>query len=210
MKCVIYARVSSKEREKEGFSIPAQQKLLREYAAKQGIKVAQEFTDVETAKTAGRAQFGKMVEYLKVHLDVKIILVEKTDRLYRNFRDYLLLEDLNIEIHLVKENEIISKDSRSHAKFIHGIKVLMAKNYIDNLSEEVKKGCGRKRNKGNGLIRHHWDMSITRRPIWWKSTQRRPYWSEGFSNFTPPASIRYHRCETSLILLVSKREAGKD
>ena len=30
---VIYARVSSKEQEKEGFSIPAQLKLLKEYAA---------------------------------------------------------------------------------------------------------------------------------------------------------------------------------
>ena len=31
---VIYARVSSKEQEREGFSIPAQLKLLREYAQK--------------------------------------------------------------------------------------------------------------------------------------------------------------------------------
>ena len=29
---VVYARVSSKEQEKEGFSIPAQLKLLRDYA----------------------------------------------------------------------------------------------------------------------------------------------------------------------------------
>ena len=29
---------------------------------------------------------------------------------------------------------------RSSEKFMHGIKVLMAKNYIDNLSEEIKKG----------------------------------------------------------------------
>ena len=30
---MIYARVSSKEQEKEGFSIPAQLKLLKDYAA---------------------------------------------------------------------------------------------------------------------------------------------------------------------------------
>jgi hypothetical protein len=30
---VVYARVSSKEQEKEGFSIPVQLKLLKEYAA---------------------------------------------------------------------------------------------------------------------------------------------------------------------------------
>ena len=149
MKAVLYARVSSKEQEKEGFSIPAQQNLLREYARKLKIQVACEFTDVETAKAAGRTQFGKMIEFLAVNQTIKIILVEKTDRLYRNFRDYVLLEDLGLEIHLVKENDVISKDSRSHTKFIHGIKVLMAKNYIDNLSEEVKKGMCEKAEQGD-------------------------------------------------------------
>ena len=33
-KAVIYARVSSKDQEKEGFSIPSQLRLLREYATK--------------------------------------------------------------------------------------------------------------------------------------------------------------------------------
>jgi site-specific DNA recombinase len=149
MKCVVYARVSSKEQEKEGFSIPAQQKLLREYAGRMHFEILAKFTDVETAKAAGRIQFGKMVSYLREHPDIKAILVEKTDRLYRNFRDYVLLEDLDVEIHLVKENETISKNSRSHAKFIHGIKVLMAKNFIDNLSEEVKKGMREKAEQGD-------------------------------------------------------------
>src|SRR5271167_1539471 len=81
---VIYARVSSKEQEKEGFSIPAQLKLLKEYAAVQGFSVTQEYVDVETAKQAGRAAFGQMVAYLKAHQAVRALLVEKTDRLYRN------------------------------------------------------------------------------------------------------------------------------
>ena len=49
------------------------------------------------------------------------------------------------EVYLVKDNVILSKDSRSHEKFMHGIKVLMAKNYIENLSEEVRKGSTRRR-----------------------------------------------------------------
>jgi len=63
-----------------------------------------------------------------------------TDRLYRNLKDYITMDELNVEIHMVKENEILSRSSRSAQKFMHGIRVLMAKNYIDNLSEEVKKG----------------------------------------------------------------------
>src|SRR5581483_11051165 len=37
---------------------------------------------------------------------------------------------------------------RSSEKFMHGIKVLMAKNYIDNLSEETKKGMLEKARQG--------------------------------------------------------------
>jgi DNA invertase Pin-like site-specific DNA recombinase len=56
---VIYARVSSKEQEVEGFSIPAQLDLLRDYAGKQGMKAVQEFVDVESASTSGRTGFGQ-------------------------------------------------------------------------------------------------------------------------------------------------------
>ena len=50
---VIYSRVSSKEQEKEGYSIPAQLKLLKDYAVTNGLSVAQEYVDVETAKQTG-------------------------------------------------------------------------------------------------------------------------------------------------------------
>ena len=44
-KAAIYARVSSKEQEKEGFSIPAQLKLLTAYAAEKGFSVVQQYVD---------------------------------------------------------------------------------------------------------------------------------------------------------------------
>ena len=62
---VLYARVSSKEQEKEGYSIPAQLRLLREYALQHEFIVIQEFVDVETAKRSGRSAFTSMLEYLK-------------------------------------------------------------------------------------------------------------------------------------------------
>ncbi len=74
--------------------------------------------------------------------------MEKTDRLYRNFRDCVTLEDLDVEIHLPKEGQIISKDSKSQSKLMHGIHVVMAKNYIENLREEVKKGMREKAEQG--------------------------------------------------------------
>ncbi|MFT3941568.1 recombinase family protein [Rhodopseudomonas sp.] len=147
-KALSYARVSSKEQEKEGFSIPAQQKLLQAYADQNGIVVEREFVDVETAKHTGRQNFEEMVRYLKRHEAVRLVLVEKTDRLYRNLKDWVTLDELDIEIHLIKEGVVLSRESKSSEKFVHGIKVLMAKNYIDNLSEEARKGQQEKAEQG--------------------------------------------------------------
>lgn len=145
---VIYARVSSKEQEKEGYSIPAQLKLLKEYAARERLSAVQEYVDVETAKQTGRNNFSEMVAFLRANTRVRIILVEKTDRLYRNLKDWVMLDELDVEIHLVKEGAILSRNSKSSEKFMHGIKVLMAKNYIDNLSEETRKGMLEKAEQG--------------------------------------------------------------
>jgi len=147
-RAVLYSRVSSKEQEREGFSIPAQLKLLREYAFHHEFSIATEFIDIETAKTSGRQKFDEMVQFLTKNRGCRIVLVEKTDRLYRNFRDAVTLEDLDVEIHLVKEGQIISKDARSQAKLIHGIQLVLSRNYIENLREEVKKGMREKAEQG--------------------------------------------------------------
>ena len=148
-RAVLYARVSSKEQEKEGFSIPAQEKLLEGYAHENGFRLEARYVDVETAKRAGRPGFAEMVALLRKNPKCRVLIVEKTDRLYRNFKDYVTLDEIEgLEIHLVKEGTVISQDSRSSEKFIHGIKVLMAKNYIDNLSEETRKGMTEKASQG--------------------------------------------------------------
>src|SRR5712692_3641063 len=145
---VLYARVSSKEQEREGFSIPAQLKLLREYASRNEFHLAEEFVDIETAKNPGRQGFGEMVRFFAKTTDCRIVLVEKTDRLYRNFRDAVTLEDLDLEIHLVKEGQIISRQAKSQTKLIHGMQLVLARNYIENLREEVKKGMREKAEQG--------------------------------------------------------------
>ncbi|MFC0149548.1 recombinase family protein [Sphingobium scionense] len=147
-KAVLYARVSTAEQEKEGFSIDAQVALIREYAERMGFVVAQQYVDVETAKKTGRTQFEAMLKYLRSHPGVRHLLVEKTDRLYRNIKDWVTLDGFDIELHLVKEGTVLSRDSRSSEKFMHGIKVLMAKNYVDNLSEEARKGMLEKAKQG--------------------------------------------------------------
>lgn len=178
IKAVGYARVSTKDQEREGYSIPSQKKLIQEYAEKNGFELVRIFCESETAKVAGRNQFNSMLEFFNLNADVKVLLVEKTDRIYRNLKDYTTLdpETRGLTMHLIKENEILGKDSRSHQKFIHGIKVLMAKNYSDNLSEEVKKGMLEKYNNNiwptvapvgymNNRVTHNIDLDLTRAPL---------------------------------------------
>ena len=153
-KVVIYARVSSEEQKKGGFSTPAQLKLLQEYASKNDFTVVGEYEDTETAKVTGRTQFNEMVKFLQKEGQsskenrCRTLLVEKTDRLYRNLKDYIVAEDLEIEIHFVKEGVVLSPNSHSSEKLMHLIKVGMAKAYVENLGEEIKKGMHEKAAQG--------------------------------------------------------------
>ncbi|ABF42963.1 Recombinase [Candidatus Koribacter versatilis Ellin345] len=148
MDAVIYARVSSREQQQEGFSIQSQQRSCRAYATKNGFRITREFIDVESAKQSGRKHFGEMVDFLKRTKNPVCLLVEKMDRLCRNFDDLGLLEKLGTEIHFVKTGTVHSKNAKAQTKFMHGIEVVSAKFYSDNLREEVIKGMREKAEQG--------------------------------------------------------------
>ena len=148
---VLYGRVSSREQD-QGFSTDAQLRLLRESAGREKVKVVKEFTDVETAGKIGRPGFGEMLAFLKSRPDIKHLFCEKTDRLSRNLKDRAVLRDLIKEegliIRLVKEGVELSKDAHSHAWLVFNIMGALAESYLDNLSEEVKKGQLEKATQG--------------------------------------------------------------
>ncbi len=131
---------------------------------------------METAKITGRKQFGEMVRFFRENPNCRVAIVEKTDRLYRNFRDCVTLEDLEVEIHLPKEGQVISKDAKSQAKLVHGIQVVIARNYIENLREEVRKGMREKAEQGiypsrpplgycNNKLEHTIEVDAKKAPI---------------------------------------------
>ena len=62
--------------------------------------------------------------------------------------DYATVDELGVTIHFVKDGTILSADSKSSEQFIHGIKVLMARNYSQNLGEETLKGMLQKAKSG--------------------------------------------------------------
>jgi hypothetical protein len=48
-----------------------------------------------------------MVAYLKTHRSVRVMLVEKTDRLYRNLKDWVTVDELDVEMHFPKEGVVL-------------------------------------------------------------------------------------------------------
>lgn len=145
MKTVLFCRVSSKEQEVEGFSLASQEKLLTEYAEKQNLQIAKVFSISESASgKKQRENFHKMLEFINKN-GIQVIVCEKVDRLTRNLRDAVDINEwinnnCERQVHFVKENVVLNKDSKSNEKFIWNIKVSVAQYYIDNLSEEVRKG----------------------------------------------------------------------
>jgi site-specific DNA recombinase len=144
-KTLIFCRVSSREQEESGYSLPAQRKLLEEYTNRLDLNVVKVFSISESAGgNKQRKIFNEMLSYLEANR-IEALIVEKTDRLSRNLKDAVAINDwvakkAENQVHFVKENFILSRDSRSNEKFIWNIKVTVAQLYIDNLSEEVKKG----------------------------------------------------------------------
>lgn len=143
MECVQYIRVSSEEQSKGG-SLGAQEREGGEYIKKMEFSLIAEFKDVETAKSSGREDFSSMLIFLKKCKKPVVLVVEKTDRLYRNYEDMVAVQKLvrsnGHEVHLYKEGEILNKETKSHTWLVHYFKVAMATNYVENLSEEIKKG----------------------------------------------------------------------
>ncbi len=145
MKAVLFCRVSSRDQEDSGYSLPSQEKLLKEYAQRKDFDIAKIFSISESA--SGRYQrktFNEMLDYVKKNA-INVIICEKVDRLTRNLKDAVCInewikENPERQVHFVKENCVLTNESRSNEKFIWNIKVSVAQYYIDNLSEEVKKG----------------------------------------------------------------------
>jgi site-specific DNA recombinase len=153
MKAVIYARVSSKEQEDTGYSLEAQEKLLRDYANQKDFELVKIYKVTESASGKQvRKTFHEMMQYV-VKNDISLIICEKIDRLTRNLKDAATASDWISEgesrqIHFIKESFVVSKQTKAHECLVWDMKVAIARFYTNNLSEEVKKGQKEKTSQG--------------------------------------------------------------
>ena len=139
---VILARVSS-EKQERGASIDAQIETIYNYCEAKGLNIIKEFIITESSTRGDRKQYHEMLKFVFSCKQKIAIVVNCVDRLQRSYKDTPVLDDLRkdgkIEVHFLKENLILSKDSRGMDILFWNMCVLMANCYILSLSDNVKR-----------------------------------------------------------------------
>lgn len=136
----LYARVSS-EMQVEGFSIDAQLRIMREFAADQRWEIVREYVEEGfTAENDDRPQFQILLRDAKLRL-FDGLLVHKLDRLYRNLTQLLdLVSQLEINgITLISVTERVDFSTPSGKMLLTNIGMI-SEFYLNNLREETVKG----------------------------------------------------------------------
>lgn len=149
---VAYARVSTKDQERTGHTLPMQSKNMLEYAQKRGLQIVKDFVVAESASKRDRVFYQGMWVYLGQHPEIKHIIFEEIDRFTRNDKDKVDLSDRvnnnGYVAHFVMEKLTLDKETSPNDIFLFDILAAKAKNYSQALSQKVKKGQMGKLSKG--------------------------------------------------------------
>ncbi len=154
IQCVLYARKSTEEDDQQIMSIEAQLFELREFAERERIEIVKEFTEAKSAKTPGREEFAKMIEFIETSKKPLGILAWHPDRLARNSVDGGKI------IYLVDINRIATLrfpqfwfEPTPQGKFMLQVAFGQSKYFSDNLVENVKRGIRQKLRRGEWLTK---------------------------------------------------------
>ena len=154
MQAVLLARVSSTEQQ-EGHSLAAQLDRLHAYCLRKNLDVIQEFTLVESSTRGERPEFQKMIAYIKKQHQKVALVCDKVDRLQRSFREVPILEQLRksnkLVLHFVSENQILDAEANNSQIMAYQIFVMMAENYTNCISDNVKRSFEKKIKEGSIL-----------------------------------------------------------
>ncbi len=155
MKAIIFARVSSREQE-EGYSLDAQIAKLNIYCTQKGFEAFSEYKIVESSTKGERKQFNEMLDLVvsqsKKDNSPVALIIDKIDRLMRNFTDYpRIIELVNsgyCELHFVGENSVIDKNSNSMQKMFLQFGVMLAESYVNAMTDNIKRSIDYKVKNG--------------------------------------------------------------
>ena len=144
----IYCRKSTESEEKQVLSIDSQVKELGQLCDRQGIVPSDVLTESKSAKGPGRPIFNDLLKKVSAGA-VRGIVCWKLDRLARNPIDGSALV---WALDQGKLTEIVTPTgtfrNNSNDKFLMQLEFGMAKKYVDDLSDNVKRGNRAKLEKG--------------------------------------------------------------
>lgn len=147
---IALARVSSREQEREGFSLDVQVDALTRYAERQRGRIVKLFRVAETAsKTDERKAFKELLAYARENARrLDGILVYKIDRAARNLFDYVELERLE-SVHGVPLIAVSQPTENTPAGRMHRrVLASMASFYTEQQSLDVTEGLARRAQSG--------------------------------------------------------------
>lgn len=143
---VALARVSSREQEREGFSLDVQEEALQRHADRNGGEIVQLYRIAETAsKHTERKTFKELLAYVQEHArSLSGALFYKVDRAARNLFDYVELErleaDWGVPVVYVAQPTENSPAGRMQRRILAN----MASFYTEQQSVDVKEGQERR------------------------------------------------------------------
>ena len=147
---VALARVSSREQEREGFSLEVQESALQNYAQRTGGEIVKLFRLAETAsKRESRKAFRELLAYAREQAaELDGVLFYKVDRAARNLFDYVELERLEAE-HGVPVVYVAQPTENTPAgRMQRRILANMATFYTEQQSVDVCEGLARRVQSG--------------------------------------------------------------
>ena len=137
---------------RKGQSIPAQVKRLREYAEKNQLSAIHEFQLTESSTKETRKEFNKIVGIITKSEECTALVVDTVDRLQRSFKESVILLDLlkqgKLTLHFLRERLVLDKNSNSSDLTRWDMNVFMARAYVLQLGDNVKRSLEQARKNG--------------------------------------------------------------
>ncbi len=148
IKYIANCRKSTDEPDRQILSIEAQVAELEEFAAKENLKIVAFVTESKTAKEPGREKFAQVLEMIESG-EAASIISWHPNRLARNSVDGGKI------IYLLDTGKLLDLkfpsfwfENTPQGKFMLNIAFGQSKYYVDNLSENVKRGNRQKLRRG--------------------------------------------------------------
>ncbi len=147
-KYFLYARKSTDVEDKQVLSIEAQIAELRKFARDNDLHIVDTIIEKRTAKIPGRPKFGTMLKRIEAN-EASGIVAWHPDRLARNSIDGGQIIYLLDQTHLQSlKFPTFWFENTSQGKFMLSIAFGQSKYYVDNLSENTKRGLRQKVRRG--------------------------------------------------------------